>query len=72
LKLRGPDYIWLVPDDADTNLAQAACAYDRFVMTRGAATDYAGKWEVYRVFSDKKVSDHWPVWAEFFANHDTN
>lgn len=72
LKLRGPDYVWIVPDDADTNLAQIACAYDRIVMTQGAVEDFANQWDVYRVFNDKKISDHWPVWAEFHADHDHN
>jgi endonuclease/exonuclease/phosphatase family metal-dependent hydrolase len=72
LKLRGPDYVWIVPDDADTNLAQIACAYDRIVITRGAVEDFANRWEVDRVFNDKKISDHWPVWAEFFTDHDHN
>jgi endonuclease/exonuclease/phosphatase family metal-dependent hydrolase len=72
LKLRGPDYLWIVPDDADSNLAQIACAYDRIVITQRAVEDYAGHWDVYRVFQDKKISDHWPVWAEFYADHDHN
>lgn len=71
LTIRGADYVWIVPDGADTNLAQAACAYDRIVLTQSAVEDYAGKWEVYRAFTDKKVSDHWPIWAEFFADRDT-
>jgi endonuclease/exonuclease/phosphatase family metal-dependent hydrolase len=71
LAIRGADYVWIIPDGADTNLAQAACAYDRIVLTQSAVEDYASKWDVYRVFSEKKISDHWPVWAEFFADRDT-
>lgn len=72
LSLRGPSYFWIIPDDADTNLAQARCAYDRIVATKEAAGDFTGQWMVMRVFNEKKISDHWPVWAEFFTNHDTH
>lgn len=53
-------YYWVVPDNADTNLAKADCAYDRFVVTENLRKLVEG-WEVYRAFKSKKVSDHWPV-----------
>ncbi len=71
LPIRGSNYRWLIPDDADTNLAAAQCAYDRIVTTTGANEDFAGTWSVDKAFTDKKISDHWPAWAEFFVNHDT-
>jgi endonuclease/exonuclease/phosphatase family metal-dependent hydrolase len=43
-RLRQPGYTWVVPDDADTNLAQRACAYDRIVFREGTKTDFAGTW----------------------------
>jgi endonuclease/exonuclease/phosphatase family metal-dependent hydrolase len=70
LELAGPDYIWIVPHDADTNLAGRACAYDRIVTTTGTADDFADNWDVDRAFTDKRVSDHWPVWAEFHIDQD--
>lgn len=65
LDLRGPSYFWIVPDDSDSNLATTACAYDRIVTTLGTKAEFTGNWGVDRAFTDKAVSDHWPVWAEF-------
>jgi hypothetical protein len=42
-----------------------ACAYDRIVTTTATKGGFTGKWGVDRAFTDKAVSDHWPVWAEF-------
>ncbi|CAB1065534.1 deoxyribonuclease gamma (precursor) [Olavius sp. associated proteobacterium Delta 1] len=72
---------WLINDFDDTNLAKSECAYDRIIipgMTH--SQDYAWRSGVYR-FDEahnlsydeaKKVSDHYPVWAEFFINKDTD
>lgn len=60
LAIRKTPYVWVVPDNADTNLANSACAYDRFVVTDNLLLMISG-WEVYRAFKSKKVSDHWPV-----------
>ncbi|HKU42465.1 MAG TPA: endonuclease/exonuclease/phosphatase family protein [Polyangiales bacterium] len=66
LALRSSDYVWIVPDDSDSNVAAgSACAYDRIVVTASAERAYNGRWGVDRAFSDPVVSDHWPVWAEF-------
>jgi len=68
LALRTNDYVWLVPDNADTNLAMSTCAYDRFILTAATSANYAGAWGVDASFTSTMVSDHWPVWAEFWAN----
>ena len=68
LDLSGPQYIWIVPHNADTNLADSTCAYDRIVVTKETKQDFTGTWGVDRSFKSRKVSDHWPVWAEFFVN----
>ena len=65
LEISGPDYVWIVPHSADTNLGKEACAYDRIVMDRRGTEDYAGVWEVDRAFTERRISNHWPVWAEF-------
>jgi len=66
LALRGVDYTWVVPDDADTNLStRSSCAYDRIVFGTGTLADWTTEWGVDRAFTDKQVSDHWPVWARF-------
>lgn len=69
LDLRGPGYFWIVPDDSDSNVSpNTACAYDRIVTTVGTKAAFTGEWGVDRAFTDKAVSDHWPVWAEFRAS----
>lgn len=60
LAIHKTPYHWVVPDNADTNLAKRACAYDRFVVTDNLR-QMIGGWRVYRAFKSKKVSDHWPV-----------
>lgn len=71
LDLRSSFYTWIVPDDADTTLSDRThCAYDRIVITQGALEDYTSQWGVHQAFTDKAVSDHWPVWAEFFVGRD--
>ena len=72
LELRGAGYTWIVPDDADTNLANSREAHDRIVVTLGAREDFTGKWKVDNCFTDRGISDHWPVWAEFYMDRDTN
>jgi endonuclease/exonuclease/phosphatase family metal-dependent hydrolase len=68
LSLRGSDYQWLVPDDADTNVATTECAYDRIVITTSTSANAVGTWGVDRAFTDDGISDHWPVWAEFWTD----
>lgn len=70
--IRGSNYVWIVPDDADTNLAVKQCAYDRMVGTSGMKSDYAGRWGVDKAFQNKSISDHWPIWASFYSNRDSN
>ena len=63
------DYSWLIPHSAKTTLAKTRdCTYDRIVITPECDDSFTGKWGVDRYFSSKKVSDHWPVWAEFWVN----
>jgi endonuclease/exonuclease/phosphatase family metal-dependent hydrolase len=67
LALRQAPYRWLVPDDADTNVNEASvCAYDRIVVTPGAASAFTGRWGIDR--PSPWFSDHWPVWTEFSAH----
>ena len=61
-------YIYLVPDSADTNVStNTQCAYDRIVITPNTGAEFTGIWGIDTV-SDKSVSDHFPVWAEFSAS----
>lgn len=67
LDLAGTDYRWIVPHTADTNFSpRSACAYDRIVTSANTALEWTGAWGVENdAFTDPRVSDHWPVWAEF-------
>lgn len=58
-------YLWIVPDDADTTLGSEPQAHDRIIVTGELAKRYTNSWSVDRSFSDTKISDHYPVWAEF-------
>lgn len=73
LEIRKSSYKWIIADTVKTNLSSKQCAYDRIVMTNPATTqDYTGNWGVDRCFTSKTISDHWPVWAEFFTNNDNH
>lgn len=59
-------YVWIVPDSADTNLSPTlACPYDRIVADERSPARFTGNWGIDEAFTDKAISDHWPVWAEF-------
>ena len=63
LAIRKSPFYWVIPDDEKTNLSKNTCAYDRFVTTT-KLKDKIKKWEVYRYFKSKAVSDHWPGYIE--------
>lgn len=63
MDFRKPPFFWIVPDNANTNLSKNDCAYDRFVSNQ-KMKDKIKKWDVYRYFKTKAVSDHWPVYVE--------
>jgi endonuclease/exonuclease/phosphatase family metal-dependent hydrolase len=66
----------------DTTLARSHNTYDRFIITNSALEDFTGNFGVIRFdevydFKDnsvlpRKVSDHYPIWAEFWTNRDTD
>ena len=74
-----PQYMSLIPNDADTTVKGTVCTYDRIIITNATKADYAGRSEVYRfdtiynLTPDKAddVSDHYPVWAEFYIGVDS-
>lgn len=73
LEIRKKSYKWAIADTVKTNLSSKQCAYDRIVMTSPATVqNYTGNWGVDRCFTSKTISDHWPVWAEFYTNKDTH
>lgn len=73
------EYLWLVDDNQDTTVGTNSCAYDRIIVTKQATSgDYADMCGVFHFDEEyglnkefsKKVSYHYPVWAEFFTGKD--
>lgn len=78
--LRSVEYTWLIENSADTTTGATNCTYDRIIITQPASSDYAGKAGVFKFDSAynlspalvAQVSDHYPVYAEFWANKDAD
>jgi endonuclease/exonuclease/phosphatase family metal-dependent hydrolase len=78
--LRTGNYIWLMDNTVDTTTKATDCTYDRIIITEPAKTDYTGTSGAFRFdtlygLTDTqtvKVSDHYPVYAEFWTNKDTD
>jgi endonuclease/exonuclease/phosphatase family metal-dependent hydrolase len=76
------EYRIIIDNDFDTTLASGDNTYDRIIITVSALEDYAGACGVLRFdeaydFSElsiqpRQVSDHYPVWAEFYTAADTD
>lgn len=77
-----PAYRILITNEEDTTVAESDNTYDRFIITSSAVEDYAGRHGVVRFdglydfarygIEPKAVSDHYPIWAEFTINNDTD
>jgi endonuclease/exonuclease/phosphatase family metal-dependent hydrolase len=75
-------YRIIITNDYDTTLASSDNTYDRIIVTASVVEDYAGACGVLRFdelydFSElsiqpRHVSDHYPVWAEFYIDADTD
>lgn len=71
-------YYWLIDDTVDTTRKSTDYTYDRIILTD--TTDLSGDYGVFRY--DLKynltedlttdVSDHYPVYAEFWYDRDTD
>ena len=71
LDIRSPEYLWVVPDSADTTFSENThCAYDRIVLTSDVDERFFGRWGVDRNMSDSDVSDHFPVWFDLDIRED--
>ena len=62
--LAGGNYTWLVGNDADTTVAQSACAYDRILTNGDLSGRLTSNWGIDMVFDSSNVSDHYPVWFD--------
>jgi endonuclease/exonuclease/phosphatase family metal-dependent hydrolase len=75
-------YSLLITNDYDTTVAPSDNTYDRIIITTSAREDYAGASGVWRFeelydleslgVKDRELSDHYPVWADFYLNRDTD
>jgi len=76
--IHGPEYVWMIHNYQDTNLAESDCTYDRIIGTQGVVQDWTGTAGVLRFDilwgldpkAAKKVSDHYPVYAEFYTGQE--
>jgi hypothetical protein len=78
--LRSSDYYWIINNSFDTTTKSTDCTYDRIIITTPAITDYTRNSGVFRFDtaynlnydSTIAVSDHYPVYADFWKNRDTD
>ena len=80
IDFRRPEYTWVIEDNTDTTVGTNTCTYDRMIFTKETTKDYTGNHGVFRFDSEyhlssskaKGISDHYPIWAEFYTNKDTD
>jgi deoxyribonuclease-1-like protein len=81
-----PNFISVIPNSADTTVAESSKTYDRIELSSSMASDYDTKWGVIRIGqvydvstcegtatttgTESALSDHYPVWAEFYMDKD--
>jgi len=81
-------YITGIPNSFDTTVADSSNTYDRIQMTESVSGDYTGVSGVFRfgevydvtdceggrttTGTEKAVSDHYPVWCEYYTDRDTD
>jgi endonuclease/exonuclease/phosphatase family metal-dependent hydrolase len=81
-------YISAIPNSYDTTVATSSNTYDRIELSSSMKSDFDGKSGVFefgKVFdvsqcegtaktagTESAVSDHYPVWAEFYLDRDTD
>jgi hypothetical protein len=76
------DYKIIITNEYDTSVAAGDNTYDRFIITASAIEDFANNFGVIRFdelydfsqasIAPKEVSDHYPIWAEFLINNDSD
>ena len=74
------DYFWCINNSVDTTTKTTNCTYDRIIITNPAVPDFTGDAGVFRfdieygltAENTTAVSDHYPVYAEFWCNRDTD
>jgi endonuclease/exonuclease/phosphatase family metal-dependent hydrolase len=77
-----PAFTIILTNEYDTTVAASDNTYDRFIITAEAVEDFTGNFGVLRFdeiydfdlysIAPRAVSDHYPIWAEFATNRDTD
>jgi endonuclease/exonuclease/phosphatase family metal-dependent hydrolase len=77
-----PDFKIIITNEYDTTLAESDNTYDRFIITSSAVEDYTGNFGISKfdelfnfdemTILPRHISDHFPIWAEFSTNCDTD
>jgi hypothetical protein len=77
-----PDYSLIISSEFDTTVAAGDNTYDRLVITAAMNEDYAGNRGVLRFDTEYdlsrygvepwELSDHYPVWADFYIARDSD
>ena len=78
--LTSGDYHWVINNSMDTTTKSTDCTYDRIIFTNATVQDFtedAGVFRydlIYGLSYDETiaVSDHYPVYAEFWCDNDTD
>ncbi|MDR0377484.1 MAG: endonuclease [Spirochaetaceae bacterium] len=75
-------YRIVITNEHDTTVAANTNTYDRFIITSEAVEDFTGNFGVIRFnelydfdqlgIAPSAVSDHYPIWAEFYTGRDTD
>jgi deoxyribonuclease-1-like protein len=81
-------YITAIPNSFDTTVASSSRTYDRIELSSSMKSDFDGKSGVFQFGksfdvskcegtaktegTENAVSDHYPVWAEFYTDRDTD
>ncbi|MCK4270987.1 MAG: endonuclease/exonuclease/phosphatase family protein [Methanogenium sp.] len=76
--MSGGDYVWLINNSVDTTTKATDYTYDRIIITSPAVSDFTGDAGVYRydiiyglnLSETTAVSDHYPVYMEFWTGRD--
>lgn len=78
--IRDERFTWAITDDMDTTVAESERTYDRIIfLKKYTAEDWTGNAGVFRFDTRyrlsvpvKGVSDHFPVWAQYYTDRDTD
>jgi endonuclease/exonuclease/phosphatase family metal-dependent hydrolase len=72
----------IITNEYDTTVGESDNTYDRFIITSSAIEDYADSCGVLRFdeefdfsqygITPQEVSDHYPIWADFYIGMDTD